>query len=71
VTALKKAEADGAVVLRVFETDGAKAETPIEFLGRKGAFRAANLLEEETRLAEERTLRVRPYEISTVRLVPK
>jgi alpha-mannosidase len=69
VTALKKGESDGAIVVRIFETDGAKAETAVEFLGRRRDFRAANLLEEATRSAEEKTLRVRPYEISTVRLV--
>jgi alpha-mannosidase len=71
VTALKKAESAEAVVLRVFETDGAKAETPIEFLGRKGVFRAANLLEEEMGSGKEQTLRLRPYEITTVRLATK
>jgi len=68
VTALKKAEADGAVVLRVFETDGSKAEAAVEFLSRKRALRPANLLEEETGSGNDEPLRLKPFEISTVRL---
>jgi hypothetical protein len=37
VSAVKKAERDGAIVLRVFEAEGAAAQTPVEFLGRKHA----------------------------------
>ena len=68
VTALKKAEADGSIVLRAFETDGSQAETPVEFLGEKRSFRAVNLLEEEMSAGNAEVLRVKPYEISTVRL---
>jgi len=68
VTALKKAERGGAVVLRVVEMEGSRAETPVQFLGRNRRFRAVNLLEEDTRPGEEDAWRVAPYEISTVRL---
>jgi len=37
VSAVNKAERDGAIVLRVFEAEGAAAQTPVEFLGRKHA----------------------------------
>jgi alpha-mannosidase len=71
VSAVKKAEREEAIVLRVFEMEGAKAQTPIEFLGRRHGFRAVNLIEEGDRSSDQETLRVDPYEISTVRLVPK
>jgi hypothetical protein len=71
VTALKKAERDGVIVLRAVEMDGVPAETSVEFLGRKGRFRMLNLLEEDVSPAEKDTLRVKPYEISTVRVSVK
>ena len=69
VTALKKAERDGALVLRVVEMDGTGAETPVVLLGAKHGFRPVNLLEEESRPGDEETLRAKPHEISTVRLL--
>ena len=69
VSTVKKAEHDGTIVLRVFEMEGRQAQTPIEFLGRTPAFRAVNLLEEESRSGDQEILRANPYEISTVRLV--
>ncbi|MCL5280375.1 MAG: glycosyl hydrolase-related protein [Planctomycetes bacterium] len=71
VSAVKKAERDGAIVLRLFEMEGTRAQTPVEFLGRKTAVRAVNLLEEEDPAGAQEILRVKPYEISTVRLVLK
>jgi alpha-mannosidase len=68
ITALKKAEGDGGVVLRVVEMEGARAETRLEFLGRRRNFREVNLLEEETRPGDQETLRLKPHEISTIRL---
>jgi alpha-mannosidase len=70
VTALKKAERDGAVVLRVVEMEGARAETPVEFLNGPCGFQDANLLEAATREANQQTLHFSPYEIKTVRLEP-
>jgi alpha-mannosidase len=69
LTALKKADRDGAIVLRVFEIRGDTAESPVRFLGRDHSFRAANLLEEDLPTAEQNRLRVQPYEISTVKLL--
>jgi len=71
VSAVKRAEHDGAVVLRVFEMEGSRAQTPVEFLGRRSGFRTVNLLEEEGGSGDQETLRVNPYEISTVRLLIK
>jgi alpha-mannosidase len=68
VTALKKAERDDAIVLRVVEMDGVRAETPVEILGAKRSFRTVNLLEEGTGPGDQQALQVKPYEISTVRL---
>jgi len=70
LSAVKKAERDDAVVLRVFEMEGSQAQTPIEFLGRRSGLRTVNLLEEQDRSSDQETLRLNPYEISTVRLVP-
>jgi alpha-mannosidase len=69
LTALKKADRDGAIVVRVFEIRGDTADSPVRFLGRDCSFRVANLLEEDHPTAEQDMLRVRPYEISTVKLL--
>ncbi len=71
VTAMKKAERNDAMVLRVVEMEGSRAETPVEFLGSQRRFRAVNLLEEEDRSIDQETLRVDPYEISTVQFTLK
>ena len=71
VTALKKAEQDNSIVLRFVEMEGASAETTIGLWGPKSGFREVNLLEEETGSGERQTLRVKPFEISTVRLPVK
>jgi alpha-mannosidase len=68
VSAVKKAERDGAIVVRVFEAEGARAETAVEFLGRRRSFQAVNLPEETAGQGERNLLRVRPYEISTLRI---
>jgi len=70
VTALKKADKDEAIVLRVFEIRGDSAETPVQFLGHARRFLPANLLEEADPKQERDLLRVGPYEISTVKLRP-
>jgi alpha-mannosidase len=68
ITALKKAETDGAIVLRAFEIRGDSAESSVRFLGQDRKFRAANLLEEVGPMQEENVLCVGPYEISTIKL---
>ncbi len=68
ITALKKADRDEAIVLRVFEIRGDSAESPMRFLGQNRRFWPANLLEEVGPTPEGEVLRVGPYEISTVKL---
>ncbi|MFB3903783.1 MAG: glycoside hydrolase family 38 C-terminal domain-containing protein [Acidobacteriota bacterium] len=69
ISAVKKADGDGSVVMRLYETEGSKAETAVEFLGRRCEFRELNLLEEETGPAAEQVLRVGPYGIKTLKLL--
>ena len=68
ITALKKADADGSIVLRIFEIRGDKAESPVQFLGQLRRFSTVNLLEEAGPMQEGDILRLGPYEISTVKL---
>ncbi len=68
VSALKKGDRDGSIVLRVFEIRGVSAETPVRFLGQSQGFRTTNMLEEESAATDEQALRVQPYEIRTIRL---
>jgi alpha-mannosidase len=71
ITAVKKAERDNAIALRAVEMDGVPAETSVNLLGRKGRLGTVNLLEEEVSLGEKDTLRLKPCEISTVRVLVK
>jgi len=71
VTALKKAEVNGDIVLRAFETDGREAQATVEFLGRERRVRPVNLLEEQAGAADQAVWRLKPYEIGTVRLSTK
>lgn len=68
VSALKKADLGPSVLLRVYEIEGAAAETPVDFLGRKAAFREVNILEEDLDPAVQQTLHVGPYKIKTIKL---
>jgi alpha-mannosidase len=68
LTAMKRADAGGAIVVRVFEIRGNTAQSSISFLGQEHNFRQANLLEEDLPTGEQKTLRVQPYEIETLKL---
>jgi alpha-mannosidase len=68
ISALKKSDRDGAIVLRVFDERGQDTGTPVRFLGQDRGFRATNMLEEESAGSELRVLRIRPYEINTIRI---
>jgi alpha-mannosidase len=68
ISALKKAEADRSVILRVYEIQGAKAETAVTFLGRQRDFRETNLLEQELSSEAQSTLRMNANEIKTLKL---
>jgi hypothetical protein len=68
ISALKNSDRDGAIVLRAFDERGLDMGTPVRFLGKERGFRAANMLEEEAAGSELRVLRIRPYEINTIRI---
>lgn len=68
ISALKKADAGDGLVLRVYETEGAVAETPIEFLGQARPFQDVNMLEETAGAAPRQTLQAGPYAIKTLLL---
>jgi alpha-mannosidase len=68
LSALKKADRDGPIVLRVFEIRGDTAESTVRFLGRERSFQAVNLLEENLPKGHQNVLHVQPYEISTIKL---
>ena len=68
ISALKKSQSDRSITLRLYEIQGAKAETPITFLGKQQDFHEADLLEQELRPQDQRVLRVNPYEIKTLKL---
>jgi alpha-mannosidase len=68
LSAVKKADADGAIVLRMFESEGASAATSISFLGKTRSFQDVNFLEEVASPAERQRLALKPFEIKTVKL---
>jgi len=68
ISALKKSEADGAIILRLYETQGRKTETAVTFLGKHQDFLETNLLEEELKPQTKRVLEVNPYAIKTLKL---
>jgi alpha-mannosidase len=68
LTALKKSDTDGDIVLRVFEIRGDAAESPLQFLGQDRKFSTTNLLEEAGPIQDGNILHVAPYEISTVKI---
>ena len=71
VSALKKADRDEAIILRVFEIRGDTAESPVRFLGEDRKFQKANLLEEVGPTQEGDVLQLKPHEISTVKIAIK
>jgi alpha-mannosidase len=81
ISALKHSEADGAnggVILRAFETEGSPADLSLTCFGRQVSFREVNLLEDELpssdrardqhAAAEQSVVKMRPFEIRTVKL---
>jgi alpha-mannosidase len=67
LSAVKKADADDAIVLRVYEDEGASAVTPVSFLGTTRSFQETNLLEEAAGQGGQQQLAIKPYEIKTVK----
>ncbi|MEO7143626.1 MAG: glycosyl hydrolase-related protein [Bryobacteraceae bacterium] len=68
LSAVKKADTGGGIVLRFFETTGRTVTTPVSFLGKEHSFREVNLLEEDRGGAAQQSLTLRPYQIKTIRL---
>jgi alpha-mannosidase len=71
VTALKQAERDQSMVLRVVEMEGRLARARVEYLGSGCDVQPLNLLEEQTPAAKAAGWEIRPYEITTLRLPAK
>ncbi len=70
LSTVKKSDLDKSVLLRFYDIQGVAADTPIEFLGRRRSFREINLLEEDLPGGERQAVRVGPYEIRTVKVIP-
>lgn len=70
LSALKKAESGNSIIARLYEVAGKQATTPVVFLGKPRSFQATNLMEENTGAHATQVLRLRPYEIQTIRLKP-
>ena len=70
VSALKKSEVDGSLILRVYETEGSSGETDLQFLGKARLFRETNLLEDSKMGPDQQILHFKPFEIRTVKFRP-
>ncbi len=68
VSALKKADNGDGLILRLFDEAGIESESPIQCLRGDRPFQKTNMLENALGTGAETRLRVRPYEISTVRI---
>jgi alpha-mannosidase len=69
ITALKKAQVDGSIIVRVNEVGGSGASTPVMFLNSKRKLQMMNLLEETpSKLSEQQILNIKPWEIGTIQL---
>jgi len=68
ISALKKADRDSAIVLRVFEIAGTGVQSPLHFLDQDRSFRPVNMLEEDQRTGDQKVLSLKPYEICTVKV---
>ena len=68
ISALKRADRDGTIVLRVFEMHGDAVRTPVRFLGQERSFRVANMLEEDLPGVAVKILTLGPSAIETVKV---
>lgn len=68
ISAIKKADEGGGLLVRVYEIEGAATRSGIQFLGRRREFTETNLLEEDEPGGRKVTLEVGPYGIRTLRL---
>jgi len=70
LSALKKSEQDGSIILRLYEIEGTETDTPLTFNGKQQGFHETDLLEQDLQPQEQQVLHVKPYEIKTARLQP-
>lgn len=68
LSAMKKADTGDSIVVRAFEIQGDTAAGGVHFLGQACHFSQANLLEKDLSGAKQENLRVKPYEIDTLKL---
>jgi alpha-mannosidase len=68
LSALKKADRDNSLIVRVYEIEGAPVHTPVRLLGKPAVFTETDLLEEDTAPQMRRTLQSGPYTIRTLRV---
>jgi alpha-mannosidase len=68
LTAMKKADVEGTIVLRAFEIQGKTADSPLLFLGHERGFRQTNLLEQDLPTGVQNTIHIKPYEIDTLKV---
>lgn len=68
VSALKKADGDASVMLRVYEIEGGSEEVTFNFIGSPQTFTRSNLLEEGLEGPPANRLALHPNEIATIKL---
>jgi alpha-mannosidase len=68
VSTIKKAESGDGLILRVYDTAGARSETALSLLGQKRRFREVNLLEENAGAADQDVVKIASFEIKTIKL---
>jgi alpha-mannosidase len=68
ISAIKKADLDSSVLVRVYEMEGNPVRTPLEFLGIARSFTQTNLLEEVSGATPAPLLEAGPYTIRTLKL---
>ncbi len=68
ISALKKADRDSSIVLRIFEITGTGTQTGVHFLGQDRSLRPVNMLEEDERAEDQKAVRLHPFEIVTLKL---
>jgi alpha-mannosidase len=68
VSATKKSESGDDLIVRIYETTGARAETALRLFGQTPHFREVNLLEEIGPAKDAELLRLAPFEVKTVKL---
>jgi len=67
LSAVKKSDLEDAVLLRLYEIAGSSTDTTVDFLGQRRGFQEVNLLEESAGRGEEQALKMKPYEIKTIK----